>query len=475
MQIEFIHQDAKNRKLTDVDRRTIRRISRKVGAAARKGKLLESTANPEGVVPELHVVSIDEIPELVKEDERMALKRKKLLLEKISGPLSVLTVSNGLPNELFILMQPNLISRLLQVASLTDALSNPKRWLNICRIAQESVVKVLPQRYGYSGCLDDAIACVGSRVHQCLIFEEDQKLSCQRQVEKDYLRALRSLQTKLSSPDGVSWDVWYATLLLCLFELLEDNAMRNYICHARGGFNVLYALGPTNIDSEEAKDLLIAQTEIMILEATFVDVDCFLSTPEWQSALESTIIPHVLIHDRSEAVVSLWKITSFAPVLFKKVTNAVMHRNLVEKDTIVSELHSLLDNYTDWSVKWDWVLEEEHHQNTTCGLARETYLRRSKVLTRYLVYLAMVNRFLIAIDPRSASYAESAAVTAAKWIAQIAEPQTVDTVPGVGMKLALLLGRSILSTTAQWSQPDLQETIQPEIFKSWCDMIGRAT
>jgi len=54
-----------------------------------------------------------------------------------------------------------------------------------------------------------------------------------------------------------------------LFQLLEDNEMRNYICHARGGFNVLYALGPTNIDSEEAKDLLIAQAEIMV--SGFVD------------------------------------------------------------------------------------------------------------------------------------------------------------------------------------------------------------
>jgi len=116
-------------------------------------------------------------------------------------------------------MQPDLISRLLQVASLTDALSNPKRWLNICRLAQESVVKVLPQRYGYSGCLDDAIACVGSRVRQCLIQEEGMKISCKRQVEKDYVRALRSLQTKLSSPENVSWDIWYATLLLCLFEV----------------------------------------------------------------------------------------------------------------------------------------------------------------------------------------------------------------------------------------------------------------
>lgn len=204
-------------------------------------------------------------------------------------------------------------------------------------------------------------------------------------------------------------------------------------------------------------------------------MDCFLSTPEWQSALDSTIIPDVPIHDRAEAVVSLWKITAFAPGIFKRVTNAVMHQNLVEKDEIVSEIHRLLDNYTDWSVQWDWVLEDEDPKAIKTGLARDIYLRRSKVLTRYLVYLAMVNRFLIAIDPRSASYAESAAVTAAKWIVQIAEPQTVDSVPGVGMKLALLLGKSILSTTTQWSQPELQETIQPDVFKGWCSMIGRAT
>lgn len=130
----------------------------------------------------------------------------------------MLTVDNALPNELLTLMQPDLISRLLRLASVTDALSNPKRWLNICRLAQQSVVHVLPQRYGHSGCLDDAIACVGSRLDQCFVAEEN-RLACQRQVEKDYVRALRSLQAKLNSPDSVNWDVWYATLLLCLFEV----------------------------------------------------------------------------------------------------------------------------------------------------------------------------------------------------------------------------------------------------------------
>lgn len=43
--------------------------------------------------------------------------------------------------------------------------------------------------------------------------------------------------------------------------------MRNYICHARGAFNVLHALGPSNIVSEGEKDLLIAQAEVMVRAA----------------------------------------------------------------------------------------------------------------------------------------------------------------------------------------------------------------
>lgn len=181
------------------------------------------------------------------------------------------------------------------------------------------------------------------------------------------------------------------------------------------------------------------------------------------------------MHDRSEAVVSLWKINAFCPGLFKKVTNAVVHQDLTEKSTIVGDLHSLLDDFTEWSVNWDWVLAGDHHEKATSALKRDTALRRSKLLTRYLVFLAMTNRFLIAIDPSSASYAESAAVTAAEWIVQIAEPQTTDSVPGVGMKLALLLGRSIISTTSEWSQPEALPTLETKIFKSWCGMLGRPT
>lgn len=79
MQLEFIHSDAKNRKLTDVDRRTIRRISRKVGAAASKEKLSDSkvtTKKPSKV----NVVPINESLELIREDQRDIQAHKKVVL-----------------------------------------------------------------------------------------------------------------------------------------------------------------------------------------------------------------------------------------------------------------------------------------------------------------------------------------------------------------------------------------------------------
>ena len=139
----------------------------------------------------------------------------------IAGTLRLPSIEQKFPNEFFILMQPDLISRLLSNTAPAEVVTNPKRWLKICRLAQQSVVQVLPQRYGHSGCLDDAIDLVSRRVRLCFVLDEDRNLA-QRQVERAYLRSLRSLQVALGSKDSVSWDVWYATLLLCLFEVWKS-------------------------------------------------------------------------------------------------------------------------------------------------------------------------------------------------------------------------------------------------------------
>jgi hypothetical protein len=63
--------------------------------------------------------------------------------------------------------------------------------------------------------------------------------------------------------------------------------MRNYICHARGAFNVLHALGPANIVSEGEKDLLIAQAEVMVSVGTMREASmCFTdSARSWKQHL----------------------------------------------------------------------------------------------------------------------------------------------------------------------------------------------
>jgi hypothetical protein len=79
--------------------------------------------------------------------------------------------------------------------------------------------------------------------------------------------------------------------------------------------------GPGKIITEVDKDVLMAQAEIMvrketgvvdaqlwhdqIMEAIFANVDIFLGKPEWQNALQSTIIPGTDLGDGSEPVVNL--------------------------------------------------------------------------------------------------------------------------------------------------------------------------
>ena len=151
-----------------------------------------------------------------------------------------------------------------------------------------------------------------------------------------------------------------------------------------------------------------------------------------------------------------------------------MEQSLEDKDSIVLELHSLLDQYADWNSEWDYILNKEIDHDAKNGHSADSVLRKVKALMRYLVFFALANRFLTAIDPRAASYTEDAATTAASWIVRVAGPQKADTIPGVGMKLSLALGQSILATTDKWSEPELLDTIKPEIFTNWCKMIGRA-
>ena len=286
-------------------------------------------------------------------------------------------------------------------------------------------------------------------------------------------------------------------------QLLDYSSERAWIMHSRGAFDVLEALGPYSIVTEIDKSMLIAQAELMvlkrsnlflrysssdseqILEATFANVGIFLDRPDWQNALRSTIISETSFEDRSEPVVTLWMITACAPGLFQRATDIVMNQNLDQKNALESELRGLLLSYSIWNARWgssdltsEGVLPERRN-----GLFDDpSSVKRAEILVRYLAYLALIYRFLSAIQPpHSASLTEQAAMTAASQVIQLAESFRTDLVPTLRVRIALRIAWSIRNTARQWSESqqlhlsDRCGTISPSLFTAWCALLRRAT
>ncbi|KAL4792440.1 hypothetical protein BDV19DRAFT_368473 [Aspergillus venezuelensis] len=119
--------------------------------------------------------------------------------------------------------QPDLVSSLLQRRS-------------------TSFLSYLPSRYGSSPCLDDAMHCLAARAGQ--MFNHTTRTA---KISTLYGKALNSLQAALN--DGklcMGADVYCATRLLTLYELISPPESNHWIVHNRGGIRLLEARGPGN-------------------------------------------------------------------------------------------------------------------------------------------------------------------------------------------------------------------------------------
>lgn len=242
MDLSFINQGANTRGLSEADRSTIRRISRQVGAATRKansnGKKVNTLQIPDFLISSLGASGEVQAPSAnsPKRDKLLKAKPKGLDLrsQNISNdasvdeqgmtaiPVSLSFKPNGrlIPPAMSVFMLPELTSKLLDYAITVDLLANPARWVKTFRLSSPSALQVLPQRYGYSKCLDDAIDCAAGRIQLCLAGDKPGQ-SDKLEVDKLYGRALRSLSLALASSSPVDWTVWYATLTLLLSEVSE--------------------------------------------------------------------------------------------------------------------------------------------------------------------------------------------------------------------------------------------------------------
>ena len=216
-----------------------------------------------------------------------------------------------------------------------------------------------------------------------------------------------------------------------------------------------------------------------ILEATFGNVDCFLSQPKWQKTLEATILCSPHLTDRSEATVTLYMILARAPSLFRRVTNVVRQPDSRPQDQLVNCLRDLIDRLSKWRFRWEKYLANDSDPEPGSGLSSAHSVRRQYLLTRCLTYLALAYRFLCAIESTLGALAERNALEAASDIALVSQTHDLDTVSGLGLRLADKVAQSIQGTAADWSYSmslrtsSNSQTIDAATFSSWCALLGR--
>lgn len=220
------------------------------------------------------------------------------------------------------------------------------------------------------------------------------------------------------------------------------------------------------------------------MEATFSNLDCFLSHPGWQRALSSITADDSQSPDRSEAVVALWMITARGPGLFQKVTEAVVHQHsLEEASTLAHALRGLLDEYSAWGAHWSSrLLGDESCDSDTILVSSQTdssIMRRigAAILPVYLAYWVLINRFLVAVEPSGGFVVEADILNAALRIIEIGEQRDPHAITDLCRSFAVMIARSIQATTTEWSRPadafDVGETIEPRVFCRWNTLMGR--
>ncbi|OAG38114.1 hypothetical protein AYO21_07704 [Fonsecaea monophora] len=504
--VQFIHQNPKNLSLSDADRRIVRKVSNIAAAATRKAKGTAARTNTLQLPDFLFTETKDDSesgprplvapendtasqhppqPKHTRPPADQTLARHAdgwRYAVSIAPPLSPWPSTINSPEYVSLLMQPGLSQKLLLDASSVGVNSDPRRWVKICRLT--TILQFLPQMIGHSKCLDYAIDCLAERVRQCCVQSRVRDQLVLTQLERRYGRALQCLQNALNSSRSIDWTVWYTTLLLTLFELLDNSGHHAWISHSQGGKHILFSLGPNNIKTEFEKILLAAQCQIMTVETTFLNQDCFLSSPAWQRALRSTITRDSLLSDRAEPVLTMWMLTTRAPGLFRRTTAAVLEGHLPEQTTsIADELSTLIEEYSKWREKWEVILlgGDNSSHDESGDHADEVPVARPvpTIFAIFLAFSALANRFLVAVQPCRAPLAETNAMNAAQRILEFDRLQETDSVTDLCRTFSASIARSIELTNLEWSMQQSArragKTIEPRIFLSWCALLGRVT
>lgn len=214
-----------------------------------------------------------------------------------------------------------------------------------------------------------------------------------------------------------------------------------------------------------------------------------LDQPNWQQAMQATIISTSGFDDRSKASITWLMISASAPRLFKRATDIIMCRSLEAKKEVLRALHHLSDRYEEWHFVWRADLSipanlasNEQHEND--GL----FSKRVGALSRYLSYLSLTQRFIFALAPCSNIEAEFEASRAANLVVNLSGSLPVESLSHLRIRNAWKIADSIQRTTLQFldaargregldrsDYSDNAATIGLELFVLWSSVLSRST
>ncbi|KAE8152969.1 hypothetical protein BDV25DRAFT_169737 [Aspergillus avenaceus] len=155
----------------------------------------------------------------------------------------------------------------------------PTRLRSLLQRQCPSFLSYLPSRFGTSQCLDDAMRCVAAGAGQRL------GLPIRAATPfRLYVKALSSLQAAIEDKDQcLQSDVYCATRLLTVYELLGLPESNHWVHHNRGGMKLVELRGPANHKTQFDWMLLKSQGPSIIIDEMYRKEASIFESAEWKT------------------------------------------------------------------------------------------------------------------------------------------------------------------------------------------------
>ncbi|KAJ9651180.1 hypothetical protein H2198_009535 [Neophaeococcomyces mojaviensis] len=489
MTFDFVVETPQRRGINRNNNKLIQRRATQAGAKTRlslksKPKVVSTHTTPSKPPTGLLPTAGDHPQQVVVANARLASFHNSPFLARFgqSGQLlyvqdpNLLAIepSQDLPYPTSSVLQRVLLFRL---AAQPVAIKDGNQLFKIVNLTQARFLAQLPSRYGKLAFLDDAIEHLFARLHAYLPLLKPNHGNPE-ETQPDYLygKALKSLRAAIDNElEQRIAEIWFATMLLILSELLTVDGGPGWIWHAAGAARMLYKIGPEHIQTEFHRSLLASQVKVMVVETIISNKPCYLADPDWQLALSRTILDSDKSGDRSRICIELWSMGTKIPSLFQHVADHVHGCPRRQYDVVFDAVRKLLAKFNKWQKQWLSVLQASLEvSEPDCSVKHEATM----ALLAYYMLLILVCRLRIAMDPYNALNLEQQVLSSCTSMFQLqGEYMACGRSRSEHGSIYAQIASGTKQTVNSWQKQILyalpEVPLDADVFDEWCSAIGR--